>query len=265
MAADLENAFNSISRSAIFRALKGDPKLLPLEGITLFSYGKTGSLHLGEGTSILSSRGVKQGDPMTPILFAIGIHGAIAKVAAKFPGTLKVWAYLDDVTLAGEPKVCGAALEALQGEIKSLGLRLNVAKCKVATRQNEAFSEFLKTRMVHSPGGVKLLGAFIGEAEAREEEWVLTKAPKVISFLEKLEDLPRAVRPATSTAVRKPTMELHREDSRASGYPSSQRTGRQGRDSMCRSLAWRDGPLGKDAVRKSSFYGGFPGDHPLRT
>ena len=123
VAADLENAFN-ISRSVIFRALEGDPKLLPLEGITLFSYGKASSLHLGEGTSIISSRGVKQGDPMAPILFAIGIHGAIAKVAAKFPGTLKVWASLDNVTFAGEPKVCGAALEAMQGEIKSLGLNI---------------------------------------------------------------------------------------------------------------------------------------------
>ena len=82
---------------------------------------------------------------MAPILFAIGIHGAIAKVAAKFPGTHKVWTYLDNVTFAGEPKVCGAALEALQREIKILGLRLNVAKCKVDTRQSELSSEFLNS------------------------------------------------------------------------------------------------------------------------
>ena len=59
---------------------------------------------------------------MAPILFAIGIQGDIAKVAAKFPGSLKIWAYLDDVTFAGEPKVCGAALEVLEREIKHLGL-----------------------------------------------------------------------------------------------------------------------------------------------
>ena len=110
VAADLENAFNSISRSAIFRAVRGDPKLFRIEGITLFSYGTTRTLHLGEGQSITNSSGVKQGDPMAPILFAIGIQGAIARVAANFTGTLKVWAYLDGVTFAGEPKVCAEAL-----------------------------------------------------------------------------------------------------------------------------------------------------------
>ena len=114
---------------------------------------------------------------MAPILFAIGIQGAIARVAANFTGTLKVWAYLDDVTFAGEPKVCAEALEALREELKHLGLRLNTAKCKVATRREELFSEFSGSRTVHSPGGVELLGAFIGVSEAREEEWVLSKAP----------------------------------------------------------------------------------------
>ena len=128
---------------------------------------------------------------MAPILFAIGIQGAIARVAAKFTGSLQVWAYLDDVTFAGEPKTCGEALEALKGKLQHLGLRLNAAKCKVATRQRNLFSEFSGTRMIHSPGGVKLLGAFIGESEDREAEWVLSKTPKVMSFLEKLENLNR--------------------------------------------------------------------------
>ena len=142
VAADLENAFNSISRSAIFRAVRGDSKLLPIEGITLFIYGTTSILQLGEGQCITSSRGVKQGDPMAPILFAIGIQGAIARVAANFTGTLKVWAYLDDVTFAGE------ALKALREELKHLGLRLNTAKCKVATRREDLFSEFSGSRKI---------------------------------------------------------------------------------------------------------------------
>ena len=191
VAADLENAFNSISRSAIFRAIRGNPKLLPLEGITLFGYGKPSALHLGEGNVLMSTRGVKQGDPLSPILFAIGIQGAISRVAAKFPSSLKLWAYLDDVTLAGEPKVCGEALDALQGEIKFLGLKLNAAKSKVATRGDDLYLAFKGTRMVHSPGGVKLLGAYIGASESVEEEWVLSKVPKVASFLGKLKDLPR--------------------------------------------------------------------------
>ena len=144
VAADLENAFNSISRSAIFRAIRGNPKLLPLEGITLFGYGKPSAFHLGEGDVLMSTRGVKRGDPLAPILFAIGIQGAISRVAAKFPSSLKLWAYLDDVTLAGEPKVCGEALDALQGEIKFLGLKLNPAKSKVATRRDDQHTRLSK-------------------------------------------------------------------------------------------------------------------------
>ena len=45
--------------------------------------------------------------------------------------------------------------------------------------------------MQHGPGGLKLLGAYIGASEAQEEEWVLSKVPKVTNFLGKLKDLPR--------------------------------------------------------------------------
>ena len=57
VAVDLENAFNSISRAAIFRALKRYPNLSPMLGISLFGYGTPSKLHLGEGIAIPSSRG----------------------------------------------------------------------------------------------------------------------------------------------------------------------------------------------------------------
>ena len=52
VAADLENAFNSISREAIFRALKRYPNVSPMIGISLFGYGTPSKLHLGEGISL---------------------------------------------------------------------------------------------------------------------------------------------------------------------------------------------------------------------
>ena len=72
-----------------------------------------------------------------------------------------------------------------------MGLKLNMAKCKVATRHPGLYSAFSGSRMQHGPEGLKLLGAYIGASEAREEEWVLSKVPKVTNFLGKLKDLPR--------------------------------------------------------------------------
>ena len=111
----------------IFRALKRYPNLSPMIGISLFGYGTPSKLHLGEGIYIPSSRGVKQGDPMAPILFALGIQGAISAVAAKYSGCLKLWTYLDDITIAAEPEVCVKALGSLEKEIKLMGLKLNMA------------------------------------------------------------------------------------------------------------------------------------------
>ena len=181
-AVEVENAFNSISRAAIFRALKRYPNLSPMIGISLFGYGTPSKLHLREGIAIPSSRGVKQGDPMAPILFALGIQGAISTVAAKYSGCLKLWAYLDDKTIAAEPGVCVNAFDSLEEEIKFLGLKLNTAKCMVATRHPDLYSVFSGSRMQHAPGGVKLLGAYIGATEAVEEGWVLSKVPKATNF-----------------------------------------------------------------------------------
>ena len=87
--------------------------------------------------------------------------------------------------------MCVNALGSMEAEIKFLGLKLNTAKCMVATRHPDLYSAFSGSRMQHAPGGFKLLGAYIGATGAVEEGWVLSKVPKVTNFLGKLKDLPR--------------------------------------------------------------------------
>lgn len=82
---DLENAFNSVDRSAFLASLRRfSPQLAPWAD---FCYKQPSVLLLAD-KRIDSSRGIQQGDPMGALLFALAIHKGIehAKaVAHMFP------------------------------------------------------------------------------------------------------------------------------------------------------------------------------------
>jgi hypothetical protein len=67
---DFKNAFNSVRRDVVLKAVKEHvPSLLPL---ALQSYGSDTSLFFGDD-KVLSREGVQQGDPLGPLLFSLGI------------------------------------------------------------------------------------------------------------------------------------------------------------------------------------------------
>ena len=86
---DLENASNSVDRSVFLASIRRiAPGLAPWVD---FGYKSPSHLFLGgrlrEGLE--SSRGIQQGDPLGPLLFALAIHEAIfrakASAEAAFP------------------------------------------------------------------------------------------------------------------------------------------------------------------------------------
>ena len=101
---DLENTFNSIDRSAFVSAARRIiPGTVPWVD---FCYRRPAHLLLGNHR-ITSARGIQQGDPLGPALFAVGIHNAIAQAKAEtdraLPGRLDFTAiYLDDGIVAGD-------------------------------------------------------------------------------------------------------------------------------------------------------------------
>jgi hypothetical protein len=131
-------------------------------------YGRDSNLTLGT-KGLVSSRGVQQGDPLGPMLFALAIQEAIihahVDVQEAHPGTLNIVAfYLDDGVVAGDTVAVKMFSEAFKRRVAEFGLSVSTGKCKVIPPAGEAASD----QQVHFPGwqwaesGLKLLGFPLG-------------------------------------------------------------------------------------------------------
>ena len=127
IAVDMSNAFNSIQRGAIFDALQGTaPGLQPL---FRWQYGTPSPLHLSNGHFFCNSEsGVRQGDPLGPLYFSIGLHPVLLEVQDDFPD-VQILAYLDDIVICGPRTEALAALASLRLKVaRKLGLEVNMSK-----------------------------------------------------------------------------------------------------------------------------------------
>ena len=122
---DFSNAFNNISREAMFVEFRR--RLPGLSACMESCYSCQPLLHLGTN-SIRSCCGVQQGDPLGPLGFGLTLHPIVERIKAEVPTlALNAW-YLDDGTLVGSPGDLSAALRIVETEGPSVGLHLNRGK-----------------------------------------------------------------------------------------------------------------------------------------
>ena len=231
---DLQNAFNSVHRRAVFDAVsRRYPAALPL---LRQAYARPSPLFVAT-SRLWSCRGVQQGDPLGPLLFAL----AVDPVAQSLQSPMNVW-FLDDATLAGPASTVARDIERATSALSDIGLTVNESKCEV-TRMDQptidsTTNSDITTSATTPPAGsffssasptpldqLKLLGAPIrpgGIGSALEAISNITRlmtdrsayigGHAALFFLSRYTSVPRATYLLRSAPVHQATAELQQID-----------------------------------------------------
>ena len=176
---DIANAFNSCDRARVLRELYSTPQLSPMYRMADFGYAAPSELLLQrcDGLSISSSNGIRQGDPLSAVLFCLYMRPILAQVSQQTD--VRVYAFFDDINVVGTPDQVMKALSLLQELLPEASLQCNTSKSHFAWfHQDEApllrsVRETLAEHNIHfHDKWLDVVGAVVGKDEDAIREGV---------------------------------------------------------------------------------------------
>ncbi|KAL0227242.1 hypothetical protein P9112_014566 [Eukaryota sp. TZLM1-RC] len=160
---DFKNAFNSVKRNCIYDVLiQAFPEL---SAYSYLFYGKKSDL-IFDSFTLKSSSGVKQGDPLGPLLFCLAIHNTIEKTQKEFP-ELRIVAYMDDISIIGSYESICRVSKDIAAKYKDIGLALNPEKCRLIgrTKQSLLIDDVQIPFINYEQQAFKFLGCWLGNLD----------------------------------------------------------------------------------------------------
>ena len=189
LAWDLANAFNSVSREAVLRALEGDERLRCLIPYFCLMHDEDGELwYRGErGRSVIwSAEGMAQGDPLSMLYFCLAIAPCLEEVSAVLPEDSAVLSFADDGRVGAPAAALLRLLEGAVSAFQRVGLRLQVGKSEVwapgaeseeaVQEVADAFAERGHGLQACRSGGMVTVGCPLGQSGWAHRRLVCTVA-----------------------------------------------------------------------------------------
>ncbi|KAL0215809.1 hypothetical protein P9112_007993 [Eukaryota sp. TZLM1-RC] len=128
-------------------------------------YGSPSNL-IFHSEKIVSSRGVKQGDPLGLFFFCLALQSVSVKFKMHFPD-IDLCAYADDLSLIGPLSLLHQGLQHFVILFQQIGLDIKLPKCFIIGNQNVevTFNETFIKYVDYEADAIRFLGSYFGHSE----------------------------------------------------------------------------------------------------
>ena len=164
-------AYDHILRTSMLTRLRNMPGAREILPFVRLSYAQPSEYswydESGQRRTVRQAEGGEQGDPMMPLLFSIGIQGALEEVSRSLRPEERLCAFLDDVYLLCLPDRVASLYELLSDALlRMAGIRLHQGKTRTWKNAGivpEGIEELGEEAW--QPDGITILGTPIGTAQ----------------------------------------------------------------------------------------------------